>query len=143
MRVPGLDGAKLFFAPDRDGFIHQWREGARMQNFGSVISQFGGFAEAYLGKDFGIGNQARIGGHDAIYIGPDPKLGGADGGGDDGGGEVGTAAPERGGTAVDGGSVESGKHRSRAGGEQWIEPAMGALGGRLHHGRSVSENPHP
>ena len=63
-----------------------------MQNFCAEVGQFGGFVVGDFGDGAGFGDQARVGGFYAVYVGPDYGFLGAESGAQDRGGVVGAAA---------------------------------------------------
>ena len=47
------------------------QNGGRMQNFCAEVGQLGGFFKADDLDAQGVGTDARVGGHDAVHVGPD------------------------------------------------------------------------
>ena len=79
-----------------------------MQHLGPVVGQLRRLPIAHFGQHDGIFHQARIGAHDAVDVGPDPQLTGIQSTRQNRRGEVRTAAAQRGGTAIQGGAIETG-----------------------------------
>ena len=69
----------------------------RVKNLGAEVGEFGGLFKADDLDAQGIGADARVGGHDAVDVGPDFDCLGSQCAADQRAGEVGAAAPERGG----------------------------------------------
>src|SRR5579883_2360144 len=104
----GLMRGETVFAPEGNLLFDQRSEGAGVQHFGAVVRELGGFRVSDLIEDGGIGDQSRIGGHNAVDIGPDPKLARIQAGGKNGCRKVGAAASQSSRAAIGRGAVESG-----------------------------------
>ena len=90
-RVTGVEDV------DRNIFLDGGQHRRGVQDFRAEVREFGSFVEA---DDFDaprFGTDSRIGGEDAIDVGPDLDTVGAQAGADDGGGEIGAAAADGGG----------------------------------------------
>ena len=111
-----------------------------MKNFGAVIGQFGSLAIGHLRQHGGVGNQARIGGHDAIDVGPNPQFGRFERGGQNGRREIRAAAAQGSRPAIGGSTVEAGDDRQHAFVQQRKKPRARFRRGLVHYRRSVSEN---
>ena len=70
-----------------------------MQNLGAEVGQLGGFFKADDLDAQRIGTDARVGGHDAVHVGPDLDGLGVERAADQRAGKVGAAAAEGGGDA--------------------------------------------
>ena len=140
MRVPGFSRREAVLAPHRNAPFGQGRERLGMQHLGAVIGQFGRFRVGDLGQHLGIRHQPRIGAHDAIHVGPDPKLGRVQRRRQDGGRIIRTAASQRGGPAVGGGAIEARHHRNRALADQRQQVGPRLLPRRLHQRGRVAEH---
>ena len=79
-----------------------------MEDFGAEVGEFGGFVVGDFGDGLGFRDEARVGGFDAVDVGPDDGFGGIERGAEDCGGVVGAAAAERGLDAFGGGCDEAG-----------------------------------
>ena len=75
------------------------QDGGRVQNLGAEVGQFGCFFKADDLDAQRIGADARVGGHDAVHVGPDFDGLGRERAADERAGEVGAAAAEGGGDA--------------------------------------------
>ena len=71
----------------------------RIYHLRAEVAQFHGFAITEAGDGVGGGNDARVGRHEAVHVGPYFQSCGVERGGDNGGGVVGAAASEVGGDA--------------------------------------------
>src|SRR5215470_8814354 len=100
--------------PDGNVFLLGWRDRGGVQDFGSEARQFGGFVEGHHGNAAGFRAEARIGGHDAVDIGPDFDAAGVESGANDGSAVIGATTTERGGHAVASGSEKAAQHRDSA-----------------------------
>ena len=83
----------------RDVLFDGGQDGGRMQHLGAEVGKLGGFFKADDFDAQGVGADARIAGHDAVYIGPDLNGVGGERSAKKRSGEVGTAAAQRGGDA--------------------------------------------
>ena len=68
-----------------DAGLDDRADGFGMQNLGAVISQLGDLGITDLGQGARVRNQARVGGHYAVDIRPDPDIVGGQHGPQDGG----------------------------------------------------------
>src|SRR5438067_6130789 len=82
-----------------------------MQYLGPGMGQFRGLVETDAGDKAGIGTEARVGGHDAVHVGPDFNALPVEHGAQQGGSEIRAAAAERGGRSLQRGANEAAKHR--------------------------------
>ncbi len=71
-----------------------------MQHLGAEVGEFGGLFEADGLHAQGLGHDARVGGHDAVDVGPDLDGAGVESAADERRGVVAAAAAERGGDAL-------------------------------------------
>ena len=85
---------------DRDVLLHGGQDRGRVQDLGAEVGELGGLFKADGLHAQRLGDDARIGGHDAVDVGPDLDGAGVQRAADEGGGVVGAAAAERGGDAV-------------------------------------------
>ncbi len=70
MRVPSLEGLRLFSTSTGMFLLHGRQDGGGMQHLGAEVGEFGCFFKA---DDFDaqcVGADARIGGHDAVDVRP-------------------------------------------------------------------------
>ncbi len=67
-----------------------------MENFGAEIGEFGGFVVGNFRDGARFGNEARVGGLDAVDVGPNDGFLGVQGGAENGRGIIRAAATERG-----------------------------------------------
>src|SRR5208337_5242398 len=88
----------------------------------------------------GLGDFVRAGGEDAVHVGPDDEFFGVHDVGDEGAGEIGAVATERGDTAVEGRTDETGNDRHDARFEQWHKSFAAALSGMPEMGFRVLES---
>ncbi len=99
MRVPSLDGVAGVEDEDGDVASDSGQDGGGMEDLGAEVGEFGGFFEADDLDTEGVGTDARVGGHDAVDVGPDLDGFGAQGASDQGTSEIRAAAAEGGGDA--------------------------------------------
>ena len=102
-----------------------------MQNFRAKVSQLGGFAVRNFRNGAGLGDQSRIGGDDAIHVGPDNHFVGVHGRAQNRRGIIGTAAAKSGELAIFGGADKSGDDRNGALGEQRAATLPPRAGGSI------------
>ena len=94
MRVPSLVGFLLFSTNTGMLFLTAGQDGGGVQHLGAEVGEFGRFFKADDFHAQGIGADARIGGHDAVDVGPDFDGIGGKRSTDKRTGEVGTAAAQ-------------------------------------------------
>ncbi len=124
---------------DGDGLLHGGQDGGGVQNLGAEVGEFGGFLEADGFDAQGLGHDARVGGHNAVDVGPDFDGAGVQASSDEGGGVVAAAAPEGGGDAGFVGPDEAAEHGSLAGFDegQHVDEHGGLDGGFEGRGLAV------
>ena len=61
-------------APDGNLFFNKRGKGARMEDFGAVVRKFSSFGVGHFVQNSSVFDQARISGHDAVDVGPDPEF---------------------------------------------------------------------
>lgn len=105
-----------------------------MEDLSSEVGEFGSFAIGDFRNGAGGGHQARIGGEQAIDVGPDDDFAGVECGADDGGGVIGTAATESGERAIGGGANETGDDRNDAALQKRKKTSLTASAGEFHAG---------
>ena len=103
------------------------QDGGRMQHLGAEVGQFGGLFKADDLHAQRIGADARIGGHDAVDVGPDFDGVGGERAADEGAGEVGAAAAQGGGDAGFVRSDEAAHHRHLGLVDERAQLLVGAL----------------
>ena len=84
---------------DGDVLLDGRQDGGRVQDLCAEVGQFGGLFKADGLDAVGVGDDARIGGEDAVHVGPDFDGLGLEGAADQRAGEVGAAAAQGGGDA--------------------------------------------
>ena len=127
MRVPSYGGVAAVEHQHGDVLLDRGQNGGRVQDLGAEVGQLGGFFKADDLDAQGIGADARIGGHDAVDVGPDFDGLGGERAADQGAGEVGAAAAEGGGDAGFVGGDEAAHDRDLALVEERAQLFRGAL----------------
>ena len=120
--------------PDRDVLGDGGQNGARVQDLRAEIRQLRGFLERQPRHDVRRGDDARVGCHHAVDVGPDLNLAGVERGAEYGGRVVGPATAERRGHAGRRGSDVPAGDRHVAGGDERLE-VRGHGGSGLFHRR--------
>jgi len=87
----GIFGLEAVANPDRDAGGGDGAQCVGMENFGAEIGELGGFVVGDFGDGLGFGDEAGVGGFDAVDVGPDDGFSGVERGAEDGGAVVGTA----------------------------------------------------
>ncbi len=112
---------------DGDVLFDGGQNGGRVQDLGAEVGELGGFFKADDLDAQGVGADARVGGHDAVNVGPDLDGIGGKRAAEQGAGEVGTAAAERGGDAGFVGGDEAAHDGNASRVEVRLEVFQGAL----------------
>ena len=71
MRVPSQAGVAAVEHQDGNVLFDRRQDGGRVQDLGAEVGQLGGFLKADDLDAKRIGADARVGGHDAVHVGPD------------------------------------------------------------------------
>ena len=111
-----------------------------MKHLGTVVSEFGGLGISDFGQHFGVANQPRVGGHDAVHIRPYPKLRGVQRIGENGGRKIAAAAAQRRRPPIRRRAIKAGQDRDDVGGEKRRKVYSGPLASQVEQGRGVAEN---
>ena len=114
-----------------DAGLDDRADGLGMEHLGAGIGQLGYLAIGEFLDGGGVRDDARIGGHHPVHVGPDPDLVGGQGRADQRGGVVAAAAAQGGGDPGVRGAEETGHDRDDAFVQDWVQNgAGGLLGGR-------------
>ena len=88
MRVPSLAGLRELRTKTGMILLHGGEDGGGVQDLGAEVGELGGLFKADGLDAQGVGADARIGGHDAVDVGPDFDGAGVEAAADEGGGVV-------------------------------------------------------
>ena len=102
-------------------------DGRGVDDLRAEVAEFRGLGVGEFVDGIGVGNDARVGGHEAVHVGPDFKSFGIERSGEEGGGIVRTAAAEVGGHAGSAVGRDEAAHdgHGREGGEGFADEFRG------------------
>src|SRR5215469_12975510 len=132
--------SEAVFAPNRYLFLYERSKSPGMKHFRSVIGKFSSFSVGDLIEDGNARNQAWIGRHDSVHIGPNPEFFGIQASRKDGTGKIRPAATQRSRAAIHGGAVEPSDNRRNSLIDQRAKDFPAFCPSEFHLRRSVSEN---
>ena len=115
---------------ERDALGARRVDGGRIHDLGAEVRHLHQLVVGHRRDREGAADDARVGAHDAVDVGPDLDRGRVERGADQRGGVVGAAAAERRGFAGLGGGDEAGEHRDRVPARERLADARVALGRR-------------
>ena len=136
---PRAGGIEAVLDPHRDLFFHHRLDSLGVEHLGAEKRKLDGFAVRDFGDDARGGDQARVGGHHPVHVGPDPDLARVEGRAHDGAAVIRAAAAERRAETFASSAPESSDHRDDPATAQTGQALPGHRVGLVEQRRGVAE----